>query len=215
MYQKIITFASVLAVTSIGFAETPDLGADFKLTTSDRIQNKVTVSGLTGASVVDKYGETIASIKDLEIDPTSGEVFTAYLEVGGVMGIGSQYIAIPYTQLTYDQAKARYSMKVSRSQIQAHMNEQERSMEAHQDMHSQINHEDVHDEKSSFAIMWERVKGSLGVNEDELAEVQADVRGNILYLEGRVSDEAVKKDIGTAFEASTELKVVNNIKVSQ
>jgi hypothetical protein len=81
MKKKVITVASILAITSLGYASAPNLGENFKLTTSERIDNKITVSDLTGAPVIDKYGEQIATIQDFRIDPSSGEISTAYLKV--------------------------------------------------------------------------------------------------------------------------------------
>ena len=214
MYHKIITFASVLTITSASFANTPDLGDKYKFTTSERIENKITVEDLTGAAVVDKYGEQIASIQDFEVDPNSGEISTAYLAVGGVMGIGSQYLALPYSELSYDKVESRFTVAVSQSEMKAYMAKQKRLMDAREHSHAHLDHDDMHDE-SRFATIWQNVKTSLGVGEEELAEVEAEVRGDKLYLEGEVRDSEVKKKIGIAFESSTELQVVNNIKVQK
>lgn len=219
MHKKIITFASILAITSIGYAKAPDLGNNYKLTTSDHIDANFTVSDLTGAPVIDKYGERIATIQDLEVNPSTGEIMTAYLEVGGVMGIGSKYAALPYSELTYDKSKAHFSVKTTHSEVKAYISNQERSMDKHAhdhagDAHSDHKHNyDKHDDDNRITNMWQKVKTSLGVEDEELAEVEAEVRGNKLYLEGEVRDRELKQKIGDAFKSSSELQVINKIKV--
>jgi sporulation protein YlmC with PRC-barrel domain len=215
MHKTIITVTSILAIASVGYAKAPDLGENFKLTTSERIESNITVGDLTGAPVIDKYGEQIATIQDLEIDPSNGEVSTAYLEVGGLLGIGSEYVSLPYSELSYDKAKARFNIKTTRSEIKAYIDSQERSMDAHNNANSRMNRDDMLDEDSSLAAMWQKVKTSLGVGDEELAEVEVEVRGDKLYLEGEVSDREMKKKIGEVFQSSTELKVINKIKVKK
>jgi len=58
-------------------------------------------------------------------------------------------------------------------------------------------------------------KTSLGVEDEDLAEVEAEVRGNKIYLEGEVTSYELKKKVGEAFQSSTELRVVNKIEVKK
>lgn len=213
MHKTNITVASVLAMTSICFAETPNLGENFKLTTSERIESNITVSDLTGSTVVDKYGEPIATIQDLEVDPTQGDVSTAYLQVGGVLGIGSQYVSLPYSELSYDKAKGHFNIATTRSEIKAYIDHQERSMETKKNASSLMETGDMESEDNRLTAMWQEVKTSLGVEDEELAEVEAEVRGDKLYLEGKVNDREMKTRIGDVFQSTTELKVINRIKV--
>lgn len=210
MKNKIITYASILALSSIGHAKAPDLGANYTVISNDQIESRITIEDLTGASVVDKYNVEIAKVHDLEIDPNSGEVSTVYLAMGGVLGIGSSYASLPYSELKYNKAKGQFSVETTQSAIKAYVTHQEQASAKHNNaLHME------HASESRASAMWAKVKSSLGVDEDELADVEADVRGNKLVLEGEVNDPALKRKIGDAFESSTELKVVNKIKVVQ
>lgn len=215
MKNNIITYASIIAIATIGYAKSPELGANYQLIQSERIENSITVDDLTGASVFDQYGEEIASIHDFEVDPSSGEISTAYLEIGGVMGIGSQYVTLPFSELTYDKAKARFNVKTTRSELKAHLDQQDRKMESRKMANEQLDHSNTHDEDSKLLTMWKSVKSSLGADDEELGEVEAEVRGHKLYLEGEVSSFELKNKIGEAFKSSTELQVVNKIKVQK
>jgi|GEM_PF-1847299 sporulation protein YlmC with PRC-barrel domain len=215
MKTKIITYASILAITTIGYATSPDLGRNYQLIQDDRIESNITLNDLTGAIVVDKYGEEVALIYDFEIDPSSGEISTAYLVVGGVMGIGSQYVTLPYSELSYDKTKARFSVKTTHSEIKANIDQQNRKMEMHEKARDPLDHHDADDVENKLVTMWGKVKTSLGVEDEDLAEVEAEVRGNKIYLEGEVTSYELKKKIGEAFQSSSELRVVNEIEVEE
>jgi len=215
MKKTVITYASILAITSLGFAKAPILGDNYKLISGERIEKNITVNDLAGASVFDQYGEEIASVDDFEIDPSSGEISTAYLQIGGVMGIGGQYVTLPFSELTYDKAKARFTVKTTRSELKAHLDQQNRKMEMREKTNEQVDYGNASESEDKLAKMWKSVKNSLGVDDVELAEVEAEVRGDTLYLEGEVNDPELKKKIGESFKSSTELKVVNKIKVKK
>jgi sporulation protein YlmC with PRC-barrel domain len=50
---------------------------------------------LIGDEVTDPTGEHLGKIEDLVFDVESGEVEYAVLSVGGVMGLGDKYFAVP------------------------------------------------------------------------------------------------------------------------
>jgi len=53
------------------------------------------VSKLVGATVVNESNETVGSIEDLIVVPTDRVPF-AIVSVGGFLGMGTKYVAVPY-----------------------------------------------------------------------------------------------------------------------
>ena len=227
MKKTLITYASLITIAGLGYANSPDLGGHYTMITDNRIEHKVTTEDLIGSTVVDKYGVEVAKIHDLAVDPSNGEISTAYLEVGGIAGIGSSYVSLPYSELTYNKSKGQFSVTTTQSEINAYIDKQEKSMKEHEaHMNAEINRNDMdqyenvginrddtdqHD--NTLTRMWDKVESSLGIDEEELADVEAEVRDNKLYLEGEVDNYELKRKIGTAFKSTTDLTVVNKIKV--
>ncbi len=58
-------------------------------------------STITGQNVHNMKNENIGEIKDLMIDPNSGEIAYAVLSFGGFMGIGNKLFAIPMEALQF------------------------------------------------------------------------------------------------------------------
>jgi sporulation protein YlmC with PRC-barrel domain len=57
-------------------------------------------SGLIGMNVHNSQGENLGEIKDLVLDLHSGKVSYAVLSVGGFLGIGDKFIAVPPSVFT-------------------------------------------------------------------------------------------------------------------
>ena len=55
-------------------------------------------SKIVGSSVINDGNETVGSIDDLIITPT-GQAPYVILSVGGFLGIGTKYVALPFTAL--------------------------------------------------------------------------------------------------------------------
>lgn len=58
-------------------------------------------STITGQKVHNLKDENIGNIKDLMIDPQTGEVVYAVLSFGGFLGIGDKYFAVPINALQF------------------------------------------------------------------------------------------------------------------
>jgi sporulation protein YlmC with PRC-barrel domain len=57
-------------------------------------------SKLIGADVENMQGEDLGKIEDIVLDPQDGRVAYAVLSLGGFLGIGEKYFAIPWSALT-------------------------------------------------------------------------------------------------------------------
>jgi len=56
-------------------------------------------SSLIGASVTNRQGEKLGKIDELVIDPQQAQVKMAVVSMGGVLGIGSKYVAVPWSEV--------------------------------------------------------------------------------------------------------------------
>jgi sporulation protein YlmC with PRC-barrel domain len=62
--------------------------------------NEMYASKLIGASVKNAQGENLGKIDELVIDPMDARIKAAVISVGGVLGIGSKSIAVPWNKVT-------------------------------------------------------------------------------------------------------------------
>ena len=75
-------------------------------------------STITGQSVSNLKDENIGDIKDLMIDPNSGEVLYAVLSFGGFMGIGNKLFAIPLEALQFTDKDDTIRLDVSKEKLE-------------------------------------------------------------------------------------------------
>ena len=59
-------------------------------------------SSFEGETVVNQQGETLGEIEEIMLDVRRGCIAYAVLAVGGLLGIGEKYFAIPWKALTLD-----------------------------------------------------------------------------------------------------------------
>src|SRR5919201_869381 len=57
-------------------------------------------SKLIGADVENPSGQNLGDIKDIVLDPQTGQIAYAVLGFGGFLGMGEKYFAIPWTALS-------------------------------------------------------------------------------------------------------------------
>lgn len=62
----------------------------------------LTASSVIGDTVINKTEETLGSIKDIMIDLDNGKIEYVVVEMGGFLGIGEKYFAIPFSLLKVD-----------------------------------------------------------------------------------------------------------------
>jgi sporulation protein YlmC with PRC-barrel domain len=59
-------------------------------------------SSFEGEAVINHQGETLGEIEEIMLDVRSGRIAYVVLAVGGLLGIGEKYFAIPWQALTLD-----------------------------------------------------------------------------------------------------------------
>jgi sporulation protein YlmC with PRC-barrel domain len=100
MFAKYIAagIAGSMLLASAAFAESPD--ATYK---GDWRTSKV-----VGLNVYNDQNQNVGSINDLLTDKT-GNIKAAVLSVGGFLGMGSRYVAIPFEKLKFATEPVAYS----------------------------------------------------------------------------------------------------------
>jgi sporulation protein YlmC with PRC-barrel domain len=78
----------------------------------------ISAEKVEGTSVYDTSGESVGTIKNVMIDKVSGQVVYATMASGGVLGIGSDYYALPWNVLKYNTNLGGYEIDVGRDKLQ-------------------------------------------------------------------------------------------------
>lgn len=78
----------------------------------------ISADKVEGTSVYNTTGDKVGSIRNVMIDKVSGEVAYATMASGGVLGIGSDYFAVPWNALTYNTDLGGYEISVDRERLQ-------------------------------------------------------------------------------------------------
>jgi sporulation protein YlmC with PRC-barrel domain len=71
-------------------------------------------STLIGDDICASNGEVLGELKEIMLDMASGHVAYAVLETGGVVGIDSKLIAVPWSALRLDTVKKRLVLNVEK-----------------------------------------------------------------------------------------------------
>jgi sporulation protein YlmC with PRC-barrel domain len=78
----------------------------------------ISAEKVEGTSVYDISGEKVGTIKNVMVDKISGQVVYATMESGGVLGIGSDYYALPWNALKYNTELGGYQIDMDRDKLQ-------------------------------------------------------------------------------------------------
>jgi len=74
----------------------------------------LTATSIIGDKVENPAGEHLGHIKDIMIDLDNGKIEYVVIEMGGFLGIGEKFFAIPYSLLKVDSKKAIFILNQSR-----------------------------------------------------------------------------------------------------
>ena len=75
-------------------------------------------SDFEGEDVVNRQGETVGEVEEVMLDVRSGRIAYAVLAVGGFLGIGERYFAIPWRALTLDTDRKCFILDVDKERLQ-------------------------------------------------------------------------------------------------
>ena len=79
----------------------------------------LTASSIIGDKVFNREEEKLGSIKDIMIDLEAGKIEYIVIELGGFLGIGEKYFAIPYRLLKVDPKNQRFILNQSKETLEA------------------------------------------------------------------------------------------------
>ena len=76
-------------------------------------------SSFEGETVVNRQGETVGEIEEIMLDVRSGRIAYAVMSVGGFLGLGEKYFAIPWRAFTMDTDEKRFILDVDKARLEA------------------------------------------------------------------------------------------------
>lgn len=129
-----IVTISILSATLIGTAFAADVEAkkeelkeqqqdvkeaqkELKQETNKKMLKVSRASKIIGTDVKNPKGENLGGIKDLVLDPESGQVVYAVVSYGGVLGMGSKLFAIPWSVLRWTRDKDYYVLDMDKEAL--------------------------------------------------------------------------------------------------
>jgi sporulation protein YlmC with PRC-barrel domain len=77
----------------------------------------LTATSIIGDQVLNPAGENMGSIKDIMIDLHLGKIEYVVIELGGFLGLGEKYFAIPYLALTVDAKNQTFILKEEQEKL--------------------------------------------------------------------------------------------------
>lgn len=78
----------------------------------------LSASSIRGTSVYNPKGEALGDVKDLMVDPASGQVAYAVLDFGGFLGIGNKLFAVPMEAFNVDTGRERFVLDVTKDRLE-------------------------------------------------------------------------------------------------
>ena len=76
-------------------------------------------SSFEGETVVNRQGDTVGEIEEIMLDVRSGRIAYAVMSVGGFLGIGEKYFAIPWRAFTMDTDRKYFILDVDKARLES------------------------------------------------------------------------------------------------
>ena len=84
------------------------------------IQTALTkTADVLGAGVFDAKGHRIATVRELFLDPVSGQAHFAIVEEAGLLGGGGKYHPVPFPQLRWDAGRGGFLAPFDKDRLKA------------------------------------------------------------------------------------------------
>jgi sporulation protein YlmC with PRC-barrel domain len=120
---KIGTMSGTTTTTGSGFAGSP-ASEGARIAGAAGYENRsgpgpeiMAASSFEGETVVNNLGETVGEIEEIMLDVRSGRIAYAVMSVGGFLGIGEKYFAIPWRAFTMDTDNHRFLLDVDKDRL--------------------------------------------------------------------------------------------------
>jgi sporulation protein YlmC with PRC-barrel domain len=125
MVQETRTGTMGSTTTTTGFAGSPAAKDGARITGASGVENRsgpgpeiMAASSFEGETVVNNQGETVGEIEEVMLDVRAGRIAYAVLSVGGFLGIGEKYFAIPWRAFTMDTDNHRFILDVDKQRLE-------------------------------------------------------------------------------------------------
>ncbi|WP_127088766.1 PRC-barrel domain-containing protein [Aquabacter cavernae] len=79
----------------------------------------VAAGDIKGSDVYDTAGAHVGIIHDLLIDERTGQVRTAVLAIGSILGMGGEHQDVPWTSLAYDDRQKGFVLGIPLAQMRS------------------------------------------------------------------------------------------------
>ena len=73
---------------------------------------------VNGTNVYNMDGDKLGTVDDIMIDKISGKAIYAVMSFGGFLGIGEKQHPLPWSSLTYDEAKEGYVVNLDKKMLE-------------------------------------------------------------------------------------------------
>ena len=109
MVSKFIAaiFLSTALMTGVASAQTNDGTKNTATTSASTQTEEYSAYKLVGINVYNQGNEKIGEVKDVLLVAKAGKADKVILSVGGFLGLGERYVAIPYDQIKWVDEPAR------------------------------------------------------------------------------------------------------------
>jgi sporulation protein YlmC with PRC-barrel domain len=84
---------------------------------NESMQQVSRASKIIGTAVKNSNGDKLGKIKDLVLDPESGQVVYVVVSFGGLLGVGNKLFALPWKALHWTRDKEYYVFDVDKSTL--------------------------------------------------------------------------------------------------
>lgn len=85
---------------------------------TDESGDLIASNKVEGTAVYNRQGEKLGSVYNFMVGKRSGQVGYAVLSVGGFLGMGQAYHAVPWNMLTYDTSKGGYVVDLDKERLE-------------------------------------------------------------------------------------------------
>ena len=73
---------------------------------------------VNGTDVYNRRGEKLGHVEDIMLDKVTGRACYAVMSFGGFLGIGEKQHPLPWSSLTYDEAKEGYVVNLDKKKLE-------------------------------------------------------------------------------------------------
>jgi sporulation protein YlmC with PRC-barrel domain len=84
---------------------------------NESMQQVSRASKIIGVHVTNANGDNLGDVKELVLDPDSGQVVYAVVSFGGVLGVGDKLFAVPWKALHWTRDKGYYAINVDKATL--------------------------------------------------------------------------------------------------